>query len=237
MVTLKNQRSGEISEELSNDLISSAERVDLKLRYPISLRLSYRRSFPWIVAAAACVLLSWAVQVVPVLQIPSLTVKSFAIEVSSFAAVILFLIGLATMVYQIKLIRSYEYELDAGNLIISKGIVLRERGCFPLARITDIYLDHTFLDLIFGIYTLHVFTPSAVSGNFAKIDGLTGVVGAMLQTHLISCTGNRIELPSLASNKSNIKRFSRPHLLYPRRWHAKRAPRVGVMFERPRIII
>lgn len=65
------------------------------------------------------------------------------------------------------------YGVENGQFMISKGIFLKQRGSFPLGRITDIYLERGAIDLIFGLYDLHVSTPTVSSGEFAKISGLS----------------------------------------------------------------
>ncbi|MCC6219810.1 MAG: PH domain-containing protein [Deltaproteobacteria bacterium] len=80
--------------------------------------------------------------------------------------------------------RFYDYHVRGGNLYISKGIIIKERGSFPLSRITDIYLRRGVGDLIFGLATLHVSTPTSSSGHFAYIKGLRMHDAMALQTKL-----------------------------------------------------
>lgn len=78
----------------------------------------------------------------------------------------------------------YDYRIDSGHLYVVKGIFLKQKGSFPLARITDIYLDRSLLDFIFGLWDVHVSTPTASSGEFAHIPGLTSRNATNLQKKL-----------------------------------------------------
>lgn len=67
----------------------------------------------------------------------------------------------------------FDYRVENGHFYISKGIFLKQKGSFPLNRITDIYLDRSAGDLIFGLWNIHLSTPTASSGEFAHICGLS----------------------------------------------------------------
>lgn len=67
---------------------------------------------------------------------------------------------------------SYFYDIDGPNFVIKKGIVAKREVTLPFSRITDVYLDQDVLDVFFGLYDLHISTPTAESGRFAHIDGL-----------------------------------------------------------------
>ena len=99
----------------------------------------------------------------------------------------------------------YDYRIHAGQFIVEKGIVLRERGSFPVIRITDVYLDRCFTDFIFGLYNVHVSTPTAHSGQFARIDGLSKATAISLQSNLmdiIQQSNSRTKQPSTAVNNN-----------------------------------
>lgn len=91
---------------------------------------------------------------------------------------------LASMTYYYIKRRTYYYGIEEGQLVIARGIILRERGYFQLSRITEVYLDRSFIDVLFGLYTLHISTPTAVSDKFARIDGLNEETALSLQQHL-----------------------------------------------------
>ena len=78
----------------------------------------------------------------------------------------------------------YDYKVDHGHFFLSKGIFLKHKGSFPLSRITDIYTDRSVLDFVFGLWNVHVSTPTSSSGEFAHICGLTEKNAVALQRRL-----------------------------------------------------
>ena len=88
------------------------------------------------------------------------------------------------VLYEVMYRTSYYYAIKEGHLVVAKGVVLRQRGSFPLSRITDVYLTRTFGDFIFGLYDLHISTPTTTSGEFAKIDGLGRAAAVAFQRDL-----------------------------------------------------
>ena len=79
---------------------------------------------------------------------------------------------------------SYYYAIKDGHLVVAKGVILRQRGSFPLSRITDVYLTKTVSDFVLGLYDLHISTPTTTSGEFAKIDGLGRSAAVLFQRDL-----------------------------------------------------
>ena len=66
----------------------------------------------------------------------------------------------------------YFYDVVGDNVIIRKGIFAQTEVTLPLSKITDVFMDQDTLDVIFGLYDVHISTPTAESGRFAHIDGL-----------------------------------------------------------------
>lgn len=75
-------------------------------------------------------------------------------------------------VYQSLYYVNYFYDIDENNLYLRKGVGSRRELIIPFSKITDVYLDQDFFDIIFGIYDLHVCTPTTESLKFAHIAGL-----------------------------------------------------------------
>lgn len=96
-----------------------------------------------------------------------------------------FIVGLLLKVIYEELFRlTYGYGIDSDQLVISKGIILKNKGCFPVGSINDIYLKRSMLDLILGLYHVHICTPSFDSREFAHIEGLSAKTAVRLQRHL-----------------------------------------------------
>lgn len=76
------------------------------------------------------------------------------------------------------------YGIEDGHFVIARGVIIRERGGFPLARLTDMYLESSLINLLLGVRTLHLATPTTLSEKFARIDGLDARVAVALLRRL-----------------------------------------------------
>ncbi|MGA1872006.1 MAG: PH domain-containing protein [bacterium] len=68
--------------------------------------------------------------------------------------------------------KRYFYDIDTKNIIIRKGVIAQKEITLPFSRITDVYVYQDILDVIFGLYDIHMSTPTEQSGQFAHIDGV-----------------------------------------------------------------
>ena len=93
--------------------------------------------------------------------------------------------------YQFLYYVTYFYDMDQNNFIVRKGIMARREITVPFHKITDVYVDQDILDVMLGLYNIHISTPTVESGSFAHIDGL-GRRGA-------------VELRRIILDKINIK--------------------------------
>ncbi len=66
----------------------------------------------------------------------------------------------------------YFYNIDERTVIIRKGIIAQSEITLPFSKITDVYVNQDLLDVVFGLYDLHLSTPTQSSGDFAHLDGL-----------------------------------------------------------------
>ena len=74
--------------------------------------------------------------------------------------------------YQYFYFKRYFYDIDENNIVIRKGVITQKEITLPFSRITDVYVDQDFFDVLFGIYDVHISTPTQESGLFAHIDGI-----------------------------------------------------------------
>ena len=164
--------------------IKTSEGVSLVKIHPISKLYAIRKTF-WLCAPLliSLLLIRW----IPLVA-SSLPTRSPMIGVardSLISIALVLCIGcVGGMIYYSLRRRSYFYGIEEGQLIIGRGIIIRERGFFQLSRITEVYLDRSFIDVLFGLYTLRISTPTAVSDKFARIDGLNEETALALQHHL-----------------------------------------------------
>ena len=168
------------------DTISQLSKAskDLKREFPISHRLVIKRSFAWLLAFVVILLVAVASRVYLVSLITDEYVAAGVRQLIYFVVVAGAALSGGKLLYEELYRACYQYGIEAGNLFISKGIILKQRGAFPLPKITDVYLDRTFRDFVFGLCNLHVSTPTAHSGEFARIDGLSKKTAVGLQHRL-----------------------------------------------------
>lgn len=167
--------------------------TDLRKMFPVSQRRIAKRVVPWVLLAIA---LNWAV-ISFVSSLDGSVGGSFLETTQSIALILLFVSIVACIgkfAYEELYQTRYRYAIEAGHLVICKGLFLKERGSFPLSRITEVYLDRSWLDLIFGIYVLHVSTPTNHSDEFARIVGLTQKNAMGLQEIITSSVDSPIDM-------------------------------------------
>lgn len=164
----------------------------LSKRYPISRRLVIKRVLPWLSVFSGLGCFVLAVRFNAAGQIGFISSMPAVQQILLLLLSAAFLIFIGKLVYEILWRTCYYYAIEDSNLVISKGILIRQRGSFPLSRITDVYLNRSFSDFIFGLYNLNVSTPTEHSGEFAEINGLSKQVAIQLQ-NLLTRTLEEVE--------------------------------------------
>lgn len=158
--------------------------VNLVKIHPISSLYVLRKTF-WLLMPFVCTLifLRWIPYISTSISnhAPMVDVANASLQTISFVLGISLFCGMS---YYFLKRRSYFYGIEEGQLVIARGIIIRERGYFQLSRITEVYLDRSFIDVIFGLYTLRISTPTVVSDKFARIDGLNEESALALQHHI-----------------------------------------------------
>lgn len=74
--------------------------------------------------------------------------------------------------YQLLYFLTYFYDMDDNNFIVRKGVIAKREITIPFNKVTDVYVDQDMLDVMLGLYNVHISTPTVESGQFAHIDGL-----------------------------------------------------------------
>lgn len=80
---------------------------------------------------------------------------------------------------------TYHYDMDTQNMVIRKGVIARREIILPFSRITDINVEQDCLDVIFGLYRIHISTPTSESGKFAHVDGISQRSSLKLRSMLL----------------------------------------------------
>lgn len=178
--------------------------TDLRKLYPVSQRRVAKRVLPWVVG---CTFINWAV----FSFVSSLSAYAdesvLQVAQNSFICLLaLSILGcLIFFIYEELYHSRYRYAIEAGHLVICKGLFLKERGSFPLSRITEVYLERSFLDLVFGVYQLHISTPTSHSGEFAYIVGLTRDAAMGLQETITGALDSPIDIEMAQAGAKQVK--------------------------------
>ncbi len=159
------------------------EPVNLRRVYPIAYRSMIRRSIHWIVAFALLVV---ALTLIDHLRpaTGSMSEQVFYFFGTAFFVIALGLL-LLKLLYEVVYYHVYYYGTELEHFIISRGIFYKTRSSFPIARIADVYLERTPLDLVFMLYNLRVTTPSPVVEH-GSIEGLSFKRASELQNYLLA---------------------------------------------------
>lgn len=160
--------------------------LNLKKLYPISGLTDFRKTFWLLCATMLLSLIAALANVVPQTLLPDHYLNHM---VNNGLRILAFALGccwFGKFVYECLRRHCLYYGIFDGHLLITQGIILKQRGFFPLSRITDIYLERSPLDLLFGLHTLHISTPTSLSERFARIEGLNLPTALELQQLLSS---------------------------------------------------
>lgn len=167
--------------------------LDLRSTCPISYLLAFKRASSLFLVFLTILGFSMGLFYI----IESSVSEEVLVKMQTVASILVitsFLAAIGRFFFELIEMRHYFYGIEAGHLVLVKGIILKRRGSFPLSRITDVYLDRTFTDFLFGLYTLHISTPTMTSGHFARIDGLTRKSALRLQESLTDCLDSPIDV-------------------------------------------
>ncbi len=89
------------------------------------------------------------------------------------------------MIYQILYFLTYFYDMDQNNVVIRKGVVTKREITLPFSKITDVYVDQDLLDVLLGLYDVHISTPTVESGVFAHVDGVNKKGASLLRKMIL----------------------------------------------------
>jgi len=145
----------------------------LKKEFPMTYRRAFKKAFWRFVLLVVVARAATSAESIWVQQIADEHLKFNLRLIFISLTVAAFIWWLARVIYYEIERRYYDYRVVGGNLYLSKGMFVKETGSFPLSRITDIYLHRGMGDYFWGLSSLHVSTPTATSGEFAFIHGLT----------------------------------------------------------------
>lgn len=165
--------------------------IDLKKEYPITFRRAFKKAF-WVgMIALGIGAISYRIFHGYISALPEGEEKDFyALLIASVNLIAVAWWASKVAYYQVER-ATYRYNVAGGNLYLSKGLITRDTGSFPLSRITDIYLHRGIGDFFWGLASLHISTPTMQSGQFAYIHGLTIRNAENLRSRLESLVESR----------------------------------------------
>ncbi|MCB9030784.1 MAG: PH domain-containing protein [Deltaproteobacteria bacterium] len=157
---------------------------DLKSRFPISTRIILKQLFPWVMILALLVVFAVKLNSRDIFSDFN-TILDLDIELEAFVAFVLIVLFVKA-IYSILYRHRISYRIEEGHLKLSKGILIRDTGIYPLSRISDVYCKRSLLDALLGLHCLVICTATPLSVNFAQIPGLTSNVAEGLSEFLLS---------------------------------------------------
>lgn len=197
-------------DESSKQLDLQNSTIDLKNEFPITFRRALKKSF-W---RGVCFLLVLSFTLLfgeSLLSGIQNQAKRDAAELFLFFVNFCFFMWWLGRFVQFHIEKmTYEYKVSGGNLYLSKGLITKEKGSFPLDRITDIYLHRGVGDFFWGLSSLHISTPTVSSGHFAYIHGLTIRSAESLRERLeqlVKASDRRLD--EVALNVQNIMQYQK----------------------------
>lgn len=193
-------------------------RVDLKERFPLTLRYIFCKSF-WFLLATGLIAAAriWIGTYHPPINDPSLEIAHGAIQkgMGSFFDYLFFAAFICTvlkLIYEFVFRAMFTYSIELEHLTVTRGIFFRSRSSFPLARINDVSLKRTPVEMLFLLYAIDVLTASPIS-TYGRIEGLSKKDAVDLQTYLLALVETTLpDVREKAADQAQTKKLSPPEV-------------------------
>lgn len=160
-------------------------RVDLKELFPQSIRLAFAESFVYLAGLAFVVIGYIAIA----MQLPPPASSAMAVRGTEYLLrwflYIAITVGGGKLFYELACFWVYRYRIELEHLTIERGILFRSRASVPLAKINDVTLMQTPVELLFGLHTLTILTASPTEAH-GQIEGLPTKSARALQAYLLA---------------------------------------------------
>ncbi|NYZ76281.1 PH domain-containing protein [Candidatus Micrarchaeota archaeon] len=146
----------------------------------LDLRLSRRKIIKKTFAATLFLVITYIFALAIYFFYPDIIHQTFAplIAINNLIVIviitlIIFLAVTLNILYHYVYYKTYYYNIKDDVLVIRKGIFKPDEISIPYNRIQDIYVDRDTLDLLLGLYDVHVSSATVTSEKDAHIDGVT----------------------------------------------------------------
>jgi len=176
-------------------------------QFPLSHKKIIKKTIVSTINIINLLLVIWALSVIiPVLIHKNQKVVNWLKLPPSLIFIFLFLIILLIYLYQRWYFAVYFYDLTPDFIQIKKGPITPREITIPYERIQDVYVDQDFLDMIFGLYDVHLSTATISSGIEAHIDGLEKQTAEGLRNIILQAIQQKIS----KNRNANISTGSNP---------------------------
>lgn len=153
-----------------------------------TIRLSRRKIIKKTLKSTILLAFASLLAILTFLFYPSLIRETLSSVIALDEAIILALLILVCVLavvlnflYHYAYYKTYYYDITNDMLVIRKGVFTPKEISIPFSRIQDVYVDRDFLDLLLGLYDVHVSSATLQSGVDAHIDGVKAKHATMLK--------------------------------------------------------
>jgi len=164
---------------------------------PFAVRLDLRKQFPragvrfiilrglalHLVTLAIVVSYLWYALSVPIPA--SGTANDLIMDTMRMVFFLALAASLVKILYDLVFMMLSHYAIELEHLTISKGVFVRLRASFPLARINDVSIKRNFLEILMGLATVDILTASPLTDS-GLIEGMSLKNALGLQAHLLA---------------------------------------------------
>ncbi|MEM3556187.1 MAG: PH domain-containing protein [Candidatus Micrarchaeia archaeon] len=153
-----------------------------------TIRLSRKKIIKKTLKGTIVLAIAFILAILTFLFYPSLireTISSVFILEETVILALLIMICVAVIIinflYHYVYYKTYYYDIKNDMLVIRKGVFTPREISIPFSRIQDVYVDRDLLDLILGLYDVHVSSATLQSGVDAHIDGVSAENATLLK--------------------------------------------------------
>jgi hypothetical protein len=68
--------------------------------------------------------------------------------------------------------RCYQYRIERGRLLISRGVIQKEEALLPLMPLTELYIRRSWVDLLFGLSNVYIAVILERAQKIGEVRGL-----------------------------------------------------------------
>lgn len=145
------------------------KRIEISKRFPMRRRFVFKQNVFWLLAAAflGAVYLArhgWQQAFHPATSIQEL--EYFGVRVAAFVTAL-------RLIYWDCYRKQFVAFTEGFRLFVDRGVFVRHRGSVPLLSFTEVYIRQDPLDMLFGLYVVHVHASGDPSKKIGMIEGLS----------------------------------------------------------------